>query len=347
MPTIELRNVSNFICRNISLKILNGELLVLLGPTGAGKTTLLNIISGLTPYEGSILLDGKPIDKRPISRRGIGYLFQDLALFPHLNVRSNIIYGLLIKKLGQDQIEDRLNEMCNLLNISHLMGRYSKDLSGGEKQRVALARAIAPSPRILMLDEPFNSLDVKTRKYLRIEFRNIIKKLGITTIFVTHDFKEAEEMGDRLAVIESGRLEQVATPQVIFFSPNGYKVADFLGAPNIFDCDNYEILDNGLVKASCEGLTITTVWDGEKINKIAISPDDIYVSGNEPPGPSINRFKGTIVEEISHNSVVNITIKTKSKEIFARIRKEDFISENLGAGSDVFFILPLRNLRGV
>ncbi|MBW2004207.1 MAG: ABC transporter ATP-binding protein [Deltaproteobacteria bacterium] len=347
MPTIELRNISNFICRNISLKIFNGELLVLLGPTGAGKTTLLNIISGLTPYEGSILFDGEPIDKIPVSRRGTSYLFQDLALFPHLDVRSNIIYGLLIKKLGQNHIEDRLNEMCNLLNIGHLMGRYPRDLSGGEKQRVALARAIAPSPRILMLDEPFNSLDVKTRKYLRIEFRNIIKKLGITTIFVTHDFKEAEEMGDRLAVIESGRLEQVATSQAIFFSPNGDKVADFLGSPNIFDCDNYEVLGNGLVKASCEGLTIIMVWEGEKLNKIAISPDDIYVSKNEPLGPPINRFRGTIIEEVSLNSVVTIKVKTTAKDILVRIGRKDFIAENLKAGSDVFFILPLRNLRGV
>lgn len=347
MPTIELRNISNFICRNISLKISSGELLVLLGPTGAGKTTLLNIISGLIPYEGSIILDDEPIDKIPVKSRGIGYLFQDLALFPHLDVRSNIIYGLFIKKLGQDEIEPKLDEMCNLLNISHLLGRYPKDLSGGERQRVALARAIAPSPSILMLDEPFNSLDVKTRKYLRIEFRKIIKKLGITTIFVTHDFKEAEEMGDRLAIIDSGRLEQVATPQAIFFSPDGDKVADFLGSPNIFGCDNYEVLGNGLVEASCEGLTIIMVWEKDSLNKIAISPDDIYVSRNEPPGPPINRFKGTIVEEISHNSLISLKIKTKTKEILARIRKEDFISENLGAGSDVFFILPLRNLRGV
>jgi ABC-type Fe3+/spermidine/putrescine transport system ATPase subunit len=346
MPTIELRNISNFICRNISLKISSGELLVLLGPTGAGKTTLLNIISGLIPYEGSIILDDEPIDKIPVKSRGIGYLFQDLALFPHLDVRSNIIYGLFIKKLGQDEIEPKLDEMCNLLNISHLLGRYPKDLSGGERQRVALARAIAPSPSILMLDEPFNSLDVKTRKYLRIEFRKIIKKLGITTIFVTHDFKEAEEMGDRLAIIDSGRLEQVARPQEIFFSPNGDKVADFLGSPNIFGCDNYEVLGNGLVEASCEGLTIIMVWDGEKLNKIAISPEDIYVSRNEPPGPPINRFRGTIVEEVSHNSVVTITIKTNTKDILARIRKEDFLAENLSVGRDVFFILPLRNLKG-
>lgn len=347
MPTVELRNISNFICRNISLKISNGELLVLLGPTGAGKTTLLDIISGLIPYEGSILFDDEPISRIPVSRRGIGYLFQDLALFPHLDVKANIVYGLLMKRLGQDEIEAKLDEMCNLLNIGHLLCRYPKDLSGGERQRVALGRAIAPSPRILLLDEPFNNLDIKTRKYLRLEFKMILKGLGLTTIFVTHDFKEAEEMGDRLAVIDSGKLEQVATPQEVFFSPNGDKVADFIGSPNIFDCDSYEALGNGLVKAICGGLTIVTVWEGEKLNKIAISPEDIYVSGTEPPGPPINRFRGTIIEEISLNSVVIVKIKTKAKDILVRIRKEDFLAEGLKVGSDVFFILPLRNLKGV
>ena len=346
MPTIELQNINNFVCRDISVTISNGELLVLIGPTGAGKTTLLNIISGLTPYEGSILFDGEPIDKIPVSRRGIGYLFQDLALFPHLNVRRNITYGLSTKKRGHNQIEARLDEMCTLLNICHLLERYPKDLSGGERQRVALARAIAPSPKILLLDEPFNSLDIKTRKYLRLEFKRIVEELGLTTIFVTHDFKEAEEVGDRLAVIESGRLEQIATPQEIFFSPNGYKVADFLGSPNIFDCVDYKVLGNGLVKANCGGFTIVTVWDKENLSKIAISPDDIYVSKDEPPGPPINRFKGTIVEEISHNSVLSLKIKTKTKDILARIRKEDFLAENLSVGRDVFFILPLRNLKG-
>jgi ABC-type sugar transport system ATPase subunit len=155
MPTIELKNISNFVCRDISVTISNGELLVLLGPTGAGKTTLLNIICGLAPYEGSVLFDGEPIDTIPISRRRIGYLFQDLALFPHLDVRRNITYGLSTKKRGHNQIKARLDEMCTLLNIGHLLGRYPKNLSGGERQRVALARAIAPSPKILLLDEPF------------------------------------------------------------------------------------------------------------------------------------------------------------------------------------------------
>lgn len=346
MPTIELKYINNFICRDISLTIQNCELLVLLGPTGAGKTTLLNIICGLVPYEGSVLFDDEPIDHIPISRRKIGYLFQDLALFPHLDVRRNITYGLSAKGLGQDEIEARLFEMCNLLNISHILERYPKDLSGGERQRVALARSLAPAPHVLLLDEPFNSLDVKTRKYLRLEFRRIVQGLGLTTVFVTHDFKEAEEIGDRLAIIDSGRLEQVATPQEIFFSPNGHVVADFLGSPNIFDCANHEVLGNGLVRAECGGFNIIMVWERPGLDKIAISPDDIYVSGNEPPGPPINRFRGTIVEEVSHNSVVTIKIRTKTKDILARIRREDLIAENLTTGSDVFFILPLRNLKG-
>jgi ABC-type Fe3+/spermidine/putrescine transport system ATPase subunit len=346
MPTVELNHISNFICRDISLTIQNGELMVLLGPTGAGKTTLLNIICGLLPYEGSVLFDNKPIDHIPIRRRTIGYLFQDPALFPHLNARRNITYGLWAKGLGQDEIGARLFELCNLLNISHLLERYPRDLSGGERQRVALARSLAPAPHVLLLDEPFNSLDVKTRKYLRLEFRRIVKRLGVTTVFVTHDFKEAEELGDRLAIIDSGRLEQVATSQEIFFGPNGHVVADFLGSPNIFECTNHEVLGNGLVKAECGGFDIIMVREEKGLNKIAISPEDVYVSRNEPPGPPINRFRGTIVEEVSHASVVTIKIRTKTKDILARIKREDLMAENLTTGSNVFFILPLRNLKG-
>jgi ABC-type Fe3+/spermidine/putrescine transport system ATPase subunit len=346
MPKVELKKISNFICRDISLRVGSGELLVLLGPTGAGKTTLLNIICGLIPYQGSVLFDDKPVDSVPVAGRGIGYLFQDLALFPHLDVRRNIIYGLSARNWGRKEIQARLDEMRGLLNIGHLLERYPKDLSGGERQRVALARSLAPAPRVLLLDEPFNSLDVKTRKHLRLEFKRIVRSLGLTTIFVTHDFKEAEEVGDRLAVMESGRLEQVATSREIFFSPNGYKVADFLGSPNIFDCESYEALGNGLVRAHCGGFPIIMVWEKENLDKIAISPEDIYVSRHEPPGPPINRFKGTIVEETSHNSVVTITIKTEARDILAKMRKEDFVAENLRAGAHVFFILPLRNLKG-
>jgi ABC-type Fe3+/spermidine/putrescine transport system ATPase subunit len=229
--------------------------MVLLGPTGAGKTTLLNIVSGLIEYEGSILFDGVSMDEIPVNRRGFGYLFQDLALFPHLDVTSNITYGLKMQKRRVDEIEARLHEMLNLMNIGHLARRYPKDLSGGEKQRVALARAIAPSPEVLLLDEPFNSLDSRSTKYLMLEFRRMLKGLGLTTIFVTHDLVEAKEMADRIAILDSGRFVQIGTPQEIFFAPNSYKVSDFLGLPNTFDYYSYKTPRNSQVNKSYVGET--------------------------------------------------------------------------------------------
>ena len=168
----------------------------LLGPNGAGKTTLLNIIAGLTDYDGSVLFDGMPVDKVPASKREAGYLFQDLVLFPHLDVTANIAYGLKVQKQSQSEVEARVQELLQVMRIKHLSSRYPKHLSGGEKQRVALARALALSPKVLLLDEPLNSLDVQTSKYLRIELKQLQRELGITTIYVTHDLTEAEELAE-------------------------------------------------------------------------------------------------------------------------------------------------------
>ena len=191
MPLIELKGISNYILDDLNLKILDKELLVLLGPTGSGKTTILNAISGLAPYEGSVLFGGKSMDKVSTVRRGIGYLFQSLALFPHLNVASNIAYSLRIKKSQQKKMSDRVDELLSLMRIKHLSHRYHKDLSGGEKQRVALARALATSPNTLLLDEPMASIDMRFSKYFRMEFQRIQRQLGITTIYVTHNLSEA------------------------------------------------------------------------------------------------------------------------------------------------------------
>ena len=180
MPDIELKSICKYICRDVNLKILDSELLVLLGPSGAGKTTLLNVIAGLTNYEGSVAFDGVPLEKVAASKRKIGYLFQHLVLFPHLNVASNIAYSLKAQKLPQYTIEARVEELLEMMKIKHLSSRYPKHLSGGEKQRVALGRALARSPEILLLDEPLSSLDLQTAKHLRTELRQLQKKLGIT-----------------------------------------------------------------------------------------------------------------------------------------------------------------------
>ncbi|MBW1926234.1 MAG: ABC transporter ATP-binding protein [Deltaproteobacteria bacterium] len=213
MTAIELRNIENYACRGVNLNVLSGELLVLLGPNGAGKTTLLNIIAGLTGYKGSVLFDGRPIDELPARERKAGYLFQDLVLFPHLDVASNIAYGLRVQRWSNEKIELRVRELLRLFKMEHLATAYPWRLSGGEKQKVALARALAPYPKILLLDEPLSSLDWQTSRYLRSELKGIQQQLGITTLYVTHDITEAREVADRIAVIREGRIQQIRGPE--------------------------------------------------------------------------------------------------------------------------------------
>ena len=224
MPNIKLKNIKNFICHDINLEIFDKEFLVLWGPTGAGKTTLLNIIAGLTEYEGSVLFDDVSVDKLPVSQRKTGYLFQNLILFPHLNVKLNIAYGLRMQGKLKDEVELRVDELLKLMGIEHLAHRYPKDLSGGEKQRVALARAVAPSPKIMLFDEPLNSLDFNTARYLRTEIHKLQRKMGVVTIYVTHCFEEAFALADRVVMLNNGRIVQVDFPE------------------NIFEKDNYRII---------------------------------------------------------------------------------------------------------
>ncbi len=220
MPNIKLKNIKNFICQEINLEIFDKEFLVLWGPTGAGKTTLLNVIAGLTKYEGSVLFDDVSVDKLPVFRRKTGYLFQNLILFPHLNVKLNIAYGLRMQGKLKDEVESRVNELLKLMEIEHLAERYPKDLSGGEKQRVALARAVAPSPKIMLFDEPLNSLDFNTARYLRTEIHKLQRKLGFVTIYVTHCFEEAFALADRVVVLNNGRIVQIDFPENIFKKDN-------------------------------------------------------------------------------------------------------------------------------
>ncbi len=216
MPAIELRNIRNHVFSNLDMKVLDGELLVVLGPNGAGKTTLLNIIAGLVDYEGTVLFDGVPVDKVPANERQIGYLFQNLALFPHLDVASNVGYSLRVCGKRREEIEDKVDELLKLMKIEHLKYRYPKSLSGGEKQRVALARALASSPEVLLLDEPFNNLDIGMCKCLRREIRQIQREMGITTILVTHNLADAEEMSDRIVVLNGGKIRQVKSNEMLF-----------------------------------------------------------------------------------------------------------------------------------
>jgi len=345
MPDIQLHNVSRHICTNINLDIRNGELIVILGPSGSGKTTLLNIIAGLTEYQGSVLFDGKPVDAIDASRRRIGYLFQQLVLFPHMNVRKNIAYSLELKNLPPEQIETRVEQLLRLVKIEHLAERYPKYLSGGEKQRAALARAMAPSPQVLLLDEPLSSLDLQTAKYLRMELRQFQKTLGITTVYVTHDLSEAEEIADRIAVIHDGHLEQVAAPDKVFFFPQNEVVSDFIGAPNILDCQHCRQLEQGVVEANCGGLPVIVAHEGNSINRIAFLPRDIFLSESRPPGPGVNRFEGKVTDIRYADDAARVAVNVGNQRLVAEVPYHLFEEMALVPGKKVYLILKLRRIR--
>ncbi len=345
MPSITLKNICKYVCRDVNLEIFDGELLVVLGSNGAGKTTLINIIAGLTDYEGSVLFDNVPVDTLPANKREVGYLFQGLVLFPHLDVSANIAYGLSTRKWPANRIESRVHELLKLMNIEHLASRYPKQLSGGERQRVALARAIAPSPRVLLLDEPLSSLDAQTAKYLRTELKQLQRRLGITAVYVTHDLMEALDMADRVAVIHNGHVEQVAEPEKILFYPEGEMVSDFIGAPNILDCDYCQNLGKGIMEVTSGGLKLIVPHEGESIHKVAILPRHIYVSETRPPGQGVNGFQGIITEIKYARNTVRIGIAVVENNLVAEIPYHIFEEMTLAVGKEVFLILRMRRIR--
>ncbi len=345
MPSITLKNVCKYVCQDVNLTIFDKELLVVLGSNGAGKTTLINIIAGLVDYKGSVLFDDVPVDRLPANKREVGYLFQGLVLFPHLDVVANIAYGLSARRWLRPQVEARVDELLDLMNIKHLASRYPRQLSGGEKQRVALARAIASSPRVLLLDEPLSSLDAKTAKYLRTELKQLQRRLGITAVYVTHDLMEAVEMADRVAVVQNGQVEQVAEPEKVLFYPQGEGVADFIGSPNILDCDYCRDLGQGIMEVGCGGLKLTVPHEGGLVRKVAILPRHIYVSETRPPGLSVNGFQGSITTIKPIGNTVRIWIDVDDNNLMAEVPSYIFEEMNLAEGKEVFLILRMRRIR--
>ncbi|HEY8335771.1 MAG TPA: ABC transporter ATP-binding protein [Tardiphaga sp.] len=220
-----------------SLDIVSGETLVLLGPSGCGKTTMLRIIAGLeTPDQGGrVLFDAQDMTAVPIEQRHVGMVFQSYALFPNMSVADNIGYGLKIRGVAKVARDQRIAEMVALTNLTGLQDRRIDQLSGGQRQRVALARAVAIRPRVLLLDEPLTALDASLRDRLRGELNRLLRSLGITAIYVTHDQAEAMELGDRIVVMRKGAIAQIGTPREVYFAPTSRFVAEFVGAANIIE----------------------------------------------------------------------------------------------------------------
>ena len=217
--------------RDVSFGVEKGHLAALLGPSGSGKTTILRMIAGLDkPDSGDIVIDDARVNNIPGSKRGIGFVFQNYALFRYMTVAENIAFGLRVQKKSKAETRSRVEELLELISMEDLGKRYPHQLSGGQRQRVAFARALAPNPHLLLLDEPFAAIDAKVRRELRTWLRNMIEKVGITSIFVTHDQEEAMEVADTVIITNQGRVEQIGTPEDICLHPQTDFVADFIDA---------------------------------------------------------------------------------------------------------------------
>ena len=282
---IEIKNVSKSfsgkdVLKDINLYINQGEFLTLLGPSGCGKTTLLRMIAGfLKPDEGSILLDGKDLEGTSPYERPLNTVFQRYALFPHLDVYDNIAFGLKLKKVPQEEIDKRVRRVLKLVAMSDYEDRDVETLSGGQQQRIAIARAIVNQPKVLLLDEPLAALDLKMRKDMQIELKEMHKQLGITFIYVTHDQEEALTLSDTVVVMNEGRIQQIGTPTDIYNEPVNSFVADFIGESNILN--GTMIRDR---KVSFIGHDFDCVDEGFGENvpvDVVIRPEDIYFT-NDP-----------------------------------------------------------------
>lgn len=247
---VELKNINkNFgsfkASDNVSFGIEKGKLIGLLGPSGSGKTTILRMIAGLeTPDSGDILIDGKRINDVQASKRGIGFVFQSYALFQYMTVFDNIAFGLKVQKKSKKEIHEKVMELVKLIGLEGLQNRYPSQLSGGQRQRVAFARALAPNPQLLLLDEPFAAIDAKVRYELRSWLKDMINKVGVTSIFVTHDQDEAIEVADEIIITNHGTIEQKGSPLEIYKNPKTSFVAQFIGQSTVLEgCRNLKGFD--------------------------------------------------------------------------------------------------------
>jgi len=279
----------------VSLNIKEGEFFTLLGPSGCGKTTLLRMIAGFNSIEGGDFYFGdKRINDVPAHKRDIGMVFQNYAIFPHLTVKENVAYGLKARKVGKKEMEERVEEALKLVQIEHLSDRKPSELSGGQQQRVALARAFVIEPSVLLMDEPLSNLDAKLRVQMRTVIKKLQRRLGITTIYVTHDQEEALAISDRIAVMKDGNIMQIGTPNEIYAKPQNPFVAGFIGVSNFLDCD----VDGGKITIQGEmTIDIPVKQEYKGKGKLSARPEQLFFSDSGMPGKILfSTFLGDFIE---------------------------------------------------
>lgn len=310
--------------KSIDISIQPGEFVALLGPSGCGKTTLLRCIAGLvTPTSGEILIDGRSITRVPIHKRDLGMVFQSYALFPHMTVADNIRFGLKMHGVRGAEADQRMAEALALVQMVGYEARYPAQMSGGQQQRIALARALVTRPKALLLDEPFGALDAKLRESMQIELRRLQKALGITTIFVTHDQQEALSMADRVAVMNSGRIEQLDTPARIYNAPTTSFVADFIGQTNRFsgsiqskDAEALRLRLDGVERtievAPCEGLKA-----GDRVT-VMVRPECVQIAPAGTPSRDV-ALPGKVTDTVFVGQTLNVYAQTDIGPVVASV----------------------------
>lgn len=327
------QNTTHAAVNQVTFEVEEGALVALLGPSGSGKSTILRMIAGLEfPDSGKIFLNGNDVTQLPVQERGVGFVFQNYALFKQMTVFDNIAFGLEIQKVDSEAIRERVFELLGLLSLQGLEKRYPSQLSGGQRQRVALARALAPKPGVLLLDEPFGAIDAKIREELREWLRKLHDDIHMTSIFVTHDQEEALEICDKIVVMNHGTIEQVGKPVVVYNHPVTEFVANFVGSMNILEAtvkaDQIQMGPYHFFKDSLPGFQ-----EGDII-KVFFRPQDIYVSSNM----STYALKGTITRTSFLG--VNMKLEILSQEglkFWAVVPHHIYHREELGAGNQISF----------
>ena len=301
--------------KGISLDIKEGEFFTLLGPSGCGKTTLLRMIAGFNSIEGGEFYFGdKLINTVPAHKRDIGMVFQNYAIFPHLTVEENVAYGLKARKVPKSEIEPRVEQALELVQIKHLAKRKPNELSGGQQQRVALARAVVIEPSVLLMDEPLSNLDAKLRVQMRTVIKKLQRQLGITTIYVTHDQEEALAISDRIAVMKDGVIMQCGTPTEIYAKPQNPFVAGFIGVSNFLDC---EVSGDGEVRIQDEldiHVPLTRSYSGKAI--LSARPEQLFFAESGMPGEvQFSTFLGDFIEyEVKLDCGQSLTVNEYTKD---------------------------------
>lgn len=332
---------------DVSLSVNEGEFVCLLGPSGCGKTTLLRIIAGLEQQNvGQIFQAGQDISRLPPRQRDFGIVFQSYALFPNLTAAENIAYGLENRKVSKDQIKSRVKELLELIGLPEVGQKYPAQLSGGQQQRIALARALAPSPGLLLLDEPLSALDARVRISLRIEIKHLQHRLGVTTVFVTHDQEEALVMADRIVVMDQGTIEQVGTAEQIYSTPASPFVANFVGMMNFIPAkttDKPETVQIDSLKLLCD--PPEDIGPNQPVT-VAIRPEDVHIT---PDAGQTQNTLGVTVSEIEFlGSFYRLTCgleDTRQDQLLIEVSSHLMEQLSIEVGNKMFVNLSPDNIR--